>query len=106
MFRDDKDLSTLKQGKADVLIRTYPQATAGTPLALSFDAATGRFSYSYAPSAAAKGPTEIFVPQRHYPNGYDVLVSGAKVISAPGSALLILENLPAAVEVSVEVRAR
>jgi Glycoside hydrolase family 5 C-terminal domain len=45
LFLDDADLASAKPAKLRTLVRTYPQATAGTPLALSFDPATGAFSY-------------------------------------------------------------
>ena len=35
-FADDADRSSLKQAKADVLVRTYPQAVAGLPMSFSF----------------------------------------------------------------------
>jgi len=105
MFAKDDDLSTLKQAKADLLIRTYPIATAGTPLAMSFDPATGAFAYRYAPRSAA-GPTEIVAPARHYPNGYDVSVTGGVVKSDAGATLLVIENEPGASEVRVSLTAK
>lgn len=103
LFADDEDLSTAKLDKLRLLSRSYPQATAGIPLALSFDPDTGAFSYRYAPRAAT-GPTEIFVPVAlHYPNGYSVELSGATQTSSPNAPLLVIENLADAEEVSVTV---
>ena len=105
MFADDADLSTVKTGKLAVLARTYPQYTAGVPTALSFDPDTGAFSYSYVPRAAG-GPTEIYVPlAEHYPKGYTVSVSGAKVTSAANAATLVLENVDGATAVTVSLTA-
>ena len=60
-----------------------------------------------APTAAARfGPgaeTEIFVPQLHYPDGYDVDVDGAGIASPAGAQLLRLVSCPGASEVSVAV---
>ena len=67
-----------------------------------FDSATKAFSYSYTP-ACAGGPTEIYVPKLHYPTGYAVNVSGAKVTSAAGASLLTFEADADATEVSVQV---
>ena len=39
----------------------------------------------------------------HYPNGYTVTVSGARIRSAPNAPRLVLENEAGAVEVSVMV---
>lgn len=102
MFRHDTDFSSVKADKLALLERPYPQATAGVPLALSFDAASKTFSYSYTPRCAG-GPTEIYVPKLHYPDGYRVTVTGARVTSAPGAALLKLDADKDATEVSVKV---
>ncbi|HEY9545451.1 MAG TPA: cellulase family glycosylhydrolase, partial [Solimonas sp.] len=105
LFADDADLSTVKIDKLRVLERTYPQATAGIPLELSFDPDTGAFHYRYTPRAA-DGPTEIYVPVAlHYPNGYRVAISGATVTSAANATLLLLDNAPGASEVTVDLTA-
>ena len=52
LFTDDADLSTVKTDKLRQLVRTYPQATAGTPTQVSYDATTGRFSMTYTPEPA------------------------------------------------------
>jgi endoglycosylceramidase len=97
LFADDLDRpGSLKQAKADVLIRTYPQAVAGTPLGFRFEvgspARTFRLTFLADPKVHA--PTEIFVPvARHYRGGYRVRVSGpAEVTSPPGASLLTLRN--------------
>ncbi|MEQ1439018.1 cellulase family glycosylhydrolase [Fontimonas sp. SYSU GA230001] len=106
LFADDADLSTAKLDKLKILSRTYPQATAGVPLALSFDPDTAEFQYRYTPRAAT-APTEIFVPVAlHYPNGYQVEVSGATLRSAANAPRLLLDNLTGATEVSVRVTRR
>lgn len=106
LFTDDADLSTVKTDKLKVLERTYPQFTAGTPTALSFDPDTGAFSYSYT-ARTAGGPTQIYVPLSvHYPNGYSVTASGAQVTSAPNASLLTLENNTGATTVVVTLMAK
>lgn len=106
LFARDDDLSSVKLDKLRVLSRAYPQATAGIPQQLSFDPDTGAFSYRYTPRAAA-GPTEIFVPVAlHYPAGYTVTVTGARVISAANVSPLLLENFNGATEVVVTLARR
>jgi endoglycosylceramidase len=104
LFTDDADLNTVKVEKLKMLERTYPQYTAGIPVAgsLIFDPASAEFHYRYTPRAA-RGPTEIYVPVLHYPNGYRVEVSGAQQKSAAGADRLVLENIPGATEVSVTI---
>jgi endoglycosylceramidase len=91
-----------------LLVRPYPQRTAGTPTAWTYDRATGQFSFDYdtrAPLGRSTGsaPTEIFVPRLQYPHGYRLTVSGARAISAPTSGLARVCNLPGARTVSVRI---
>ncbi|HEX8054130.1 MAG TPA: cellulase family glycosylhydrolase [Thermoleophilaceae bacterium] len=102
----------LKQDKLDVLVRPYPQAVAGTPERWSFDRATREFALEYrvkGPDGRRRPtyvPTEVFVPRRHYPKGYTVEVSGARVVSKKNAELLLLRAKLAAGKVSVRVRPR
>ncbi|WP_245585215.1 cellulase family glycosylhydrolase [Solimonas flava] len=106
LFADDTDPASAKADKLRVLVRTYPQATAGIPQALSFDPDTAVFEYRYTPRAAA-GPTQIYVPLAvHYPHGYRVELSGARVRSAPDAALLELDNDDGATQVEVRIEPR
>ena len=89
---------------ARALARTYPQAIAGAPTALSFDPATGAFHLAYVPDHAVHAPTIIFVPtQIHYPSGYCARVSGGTVISGPGSQVLQVDNAPTGRAVHISV---
>lgn len=91
---------------ARVLARTYPQAIAGRPTSVSFDATSGAFHLVYAPDHAIHAATVIFVPtQIHYPAGYCARVSGGTVISKPGSRLLEVDNAPTSRSVRVNVTA-
>lgn len=103
LFADDSDLSTVKVEKLKLLERAYPQATAGTPLELSFNPETAELLYRYT-AGPASAPTEVHVPKIHYPDGYVVEVSGAKVISLPGASPLKLQNLACTGEVVLRLR--
>jgi endoglycosylceramidase len=93
MFTKDDDLSTLIAGKADVLIRPYPQAIAGTPTSLSWDATTNVLQLTYT-AGKQKAPTDVFVPQRHYPHGYRAVVTNGQVVSAQNAAHLLVTAKP------------
>ncbi|RDI33718.1 endoglycoceramidase [Rhodococcus sp. AG1013] len=69
------------------LVRTYPQATAGDPGRMIFDADNGDFAYRYTPRVATR-PTEIYVSDLHYPDGYEVQVDGGHVTSAAGARIV------------------
>jgi endoglycosylceramidase len=100
LFTNDLDRpGSLKQAKADVLIRTYPQAVAGTPLEFAFDPATKVFTLRFVADPSIAAPTEIFVPvARHYAGTYAVSVTGpASVTSAADAPLLTLTNTGAGV---------
>lgn len=59
----------------DVLVRAYPQRVAGFPVEYGYDADTREMHLVFADRAAAKGPTEIYVPEaRHYPDGWNLAV--------------------------------
>ena len=74
LFADDTDLSSVKQAKVRVLVRTYAQAVAGTPLVMRFGPGNGRFWFRYRPDRSISAPTRIFVSPLHYPHGYRVAV--------------------------------
>ncbi|MFF3225763.1 cellulase family glycosylhydrolase [Nocardia suismassiliense] len=73
------------------LVRTYPRATAGTPGRLTFDPATGDFAYRYTPQPRS-APTEIYVSDLHYPNGYEVRADGGTITSAPGARVVTVQG--------------
>lgn len=82
LFRDDADLSTVKREKLRELVRTYPQATAGTPRRFSYDPDTGRFTFRYQPDET-RAPTRIFVSPIGAPN-YRVSVTNGRVSKQRG----------------------
>ncbi|HEV2778878.1 MAG TPA: cellulase family glycosylhydrolase, partial [Actinophytocola sp.] len=101
LFTDDADLGSAEPAKLRTLVRTYPQATAGVPVALSFDPATGDFSYTYRPADLGV-PTEIFIGPLHDPDGYDITVTGGRITGdAPHHRTLIEATGAAAVTVTI-----
>lgn len=88
------------------IVRAYPQATAGTPRALSFDPVTGAFQYRYTPDPAIEAPTSIVVPARAYPAGYDLVVEHGTVTSAPQSGRLTVVADASGSDVVVKVTRR
>ena len=99
----------LNQEKLDVLVRAYPQRVAGVPESYGFDRKNKVFHLTYSTQRAdgnghfpPGSVTEIFVPERHYPDGYQVSVEGGQVL--PGSADQILRVVSYAGVGTVTVR--
>lgn len=59
------------------LIRVYPRAIAGEPVSFRYDADTRTFHFTYNNNPAIRQPTEIFIPERFFPAGYQLELSGA-----------------------------
>ncbi|HDD24270.1 MAG TPA: hypothetical protein ENF52_02405 [Chloroflexi bacterium] len=56
-------------------MRPYPRAVAGEPLSLTFDYRRGQMEFTFRHDPAVAAPTEIFVSNYAYPDGYAVEVS-------------------------------
>ena len=89
------------EDKLRALVRPYPQAVAGTPLAYAFDREATAFEFSY---AARRGVTEVFVPELHYPDGYAVEVTGAAKVISPARSRVLMLRTAGAGEVKVTVK--
>lgn len=103
LFDDSDDDATLRTAKLLVLSRPYAQATAGIPLAYSFDPASATMRYRFRPDHAIAAPTVVYVGRLHYPHGYDAAITGGRAVSAPGADRLRIEPRPGAHEVYVVV---
>ena len=56
-------------------VRPYPRKIAGQPLTMSFDIKKALFEFSFRHADEIQAPTEIFIPDIQYPNGFTVQVS-------------------------------
>ena len=88
----------------EVLSQPYASAIAGTPIAMSFDSGSGRFTLRYRSNPHITEPTVIFVPvAMHYPDGYCATAVGARVTSAANATYLDVENATQAADVTVSI---
>ncbi|MBC9822884.1 cellulase family glycosylhydrolase [Terrabacter sp. MAHUQ-38] len=88
--------------RADVLIRPYAQATAGTPVSYSFDDETRVLTYGYRPWDLSL-TTRIVVPTYYAPHGYTVTLTNGRVVSRANA--MYLEVLPTSTaQVTVTVK--
>jgi endoglycosylceramidase len=87
---------------AAAIIRPIPRAVAGDAITFAYDAATRGLTLSYTPAA---GITEVSMPARAYPKGYDVEVKGGCADTSHAGKMLVQADAGAAT-VSVTVTAR
>ena len=97
-----------------------PPVVAGTPLGYDFDPAAKTFGLRFSttgPAGSAYLPprgkgavpastpqTEVFVPERHFPSGYEVDVAGGGIASGPNAPLLRVVACRGVREVSVSIK--
>ncbi len=72
---------------AAAVIRPFARAIAGDTFTTSFDASTGTFSLAFVPAVSAD--TEVSLPARAYPGGYDVELTGGCVDTSHEGELLV-----------------
>lgn len=84
--------------------RPYPLATAGTPLALSFDLQRRLFNFQFRHDPAISEPTILFVPNVQYPNGCQVWVSDGIYEINPDEQQLIYRHSAERQEHQVMIR--
>jgi endoglycosylceramidase len=78
-----------KPALAAAVVRPYPERIYGNDLSWSFDAATRTFHLSLNPVAGTSAPSELVVPTRVYPNGFQVECGGCRY-ETPAGRLKIL----------------
>ena len=59
----------------NIFSRVYPQSTAGTPIGYQYNTKSLVFIYEYNHDPSILEPTEIFIPDFLYPNGFNATVS-------------------------------
>jgi endoglycosylceramidase len=87
---------------AAALIRPFARAVAGEGVSASFDTTSLTFTLGYEP---AGGITEVSLPARAYPNGFEIELTGACVDSSHAGELLLRPD-PSATTVSLKVTAK
>jgi len=55
--------------------RVYARAISGIPIHMNFDPQRRQFRLEWRLSVTIRQPTEVFIPQIHYPLGFQVFVS-------------------------------
>ncbi|MGA2821014.1 MAG: cellulase family glycosylhydrolase [Anaerolineales bacterium] len=76
------------------IVRPYARAIAGEPIRMEFNLAKREFNLVYRSGQPGTGPTEIFVPALHFPQGYRVEVSDGDFEIHPETSLLMYRHDP------------
>ncbi len=100
--------SNVDQAVLDALAVPHPELVAGTPLSYGYDTSSSTFTLAYSTDRAAGtgefaagSDSTVTVPAVQYPSGYQVVVSGAKVVSEGGT--LTLASCSGATKVTLTV---
>ncbi|MFW9983379.1 MAG: cellulase family glycosylhydrolase [Candidatus Odinarchaeota archaeon] len=67
--------------------RPHFVAVAGTPLTMSFSRKTREFHFTFDADTSVNGPTIVYVPEIHYPHGYEIILEKHEVIQTGSSQL-------------------
>jgi endoglycosylceramidase len=88
--------SNIRYNLSDQFTEPYPRVIAGTPLSYSYDPNTQVFNFEYTTDRVVGcskfkkcALTEIAVPSRCYPNGYQVQITNGENVSTTNDRLLI-----------------
>ncbi len=76
----------------DAVVRPYPRAVAGKPLLMAFDIKKKRFTFEFLHDPKIEAPTEIFVPNYQYPDGYSVEISDGSFETNPLMQTLVYHH--------------
>jgi len=93
-----------KRVLVDVLVRPYPERTAGRLLSYAFDPGSKVATVRFEPDATVDAPTEIIVPARVYPRGVVVECGGCAVEERKD--VVVLRDMPPSSPAVVTVRPR
>lgn len=74
LFREDYS----EHATFNSLVRAFPRATAGYLRRFKFDSSSKRFNMSFVSNTSIGQPTEIVLPERHYPQGFTIEIKGSK----------------------------
>jgi endoglycosylceramidase len=101
--------SNVNQAMLAALAVPHPELVAGTPVSYNYDPTARTFTLDYSTQRAdgtgafpGGSQTTVAVPPVQYPQGYQVAVTGAQVVSAAG--VLELASCPGATQVTLTVK--
>ena len=78
----------------EAVVRPYARKVAGEPLRMHFDLSSRTFEFEFRHDPAVRAPTEIFVPNYQYPEGYAVELSDGTYRIDRESQTLTVQHTP------------
>jgi len=78
----------------EAVVRPYVRRVAGEPLQMSFDLQSRRFEFEFQHDPDVTAPTEIFVPNFQYPDGYEVQISDGHFEKDQATQVMIYTHHP------------
>jgi hypothetical protein len=88
------------------VVRPYPRATAGRLLHMSFDWKRKVFEMAFQHDAQIAAPSEVYVPNFQFPNGYKVRVSDGTFEAKPSEQTLIYQHSQERVMHTIHIQRR
>jgi hypothetical protein len=76
----------------DAVVRPYPEAVAGDPIEMRFDARTGEFHFTFKHDPDVAEPTVVFAPRWQYPQGCRVIVSDGEAEARPDEQRVVYRH--------------
>ncbi len=73
-------------------VRPYARAVAGEPLRMAYNPGRREFEFEFRHDAAVQAPTEIYVPNSHYPDGYEVELSDGEYRADFAAQILVYRH--------------
>ena len=85
---DPMDLNS--GGRAlEAVLRPYPMAIAGSPIKMSFDLEKKHFTFEFKHDPDLEGPSEFYLPDFHYKDNLEVVMSDGTFKLEPEKHLLL-----------------
>jgi len=98
------------RGVLGIIDRPFPRRVAGTPTTWSWDPGTRTFRLTYSTRPAGRAlrsrVTRVWIGRLHFPRGYTLKVTGARILSRAGARVIALRNRRGAATVTLTVRPR
>jgi hypothetical protein len=88
----------------EAVVRPYACRVAGRPLEMAFDLNAGSFDFVFQHDPTVTAPTELYVPEFQYPDGYEVVISDGECQADRSTQTLVYRHSTAQATHRIRVR--